>query len=1696
MVKDGRDLTAKCVHLTSLFVLPFLIVCGVLFGDEGARGVLVEDRVEDVLGRGGTQRVWNVVREVEVWDRGRGEVVVEEIEATIVEVGNGICYRDESGGWQVSDPRWVRSDGGFVLEGVGYDLRMGGLAGDVLVYGHGGKTVRLRADRVAVSDGTVEDVIGVVDGDVAGRIDREDASRLIFADAFGAGIDLELECGGGGYHQNVIFHGRPAISGRVDIGRAEIKIYTEVDVSENTVTDGVRVRAGRDRVRDIALAGELRGERGTLSIVGDVDRGGEVVEERLISFGESVVFDSNSVTGSGRDAAVKRVVSGGGGTRYLEESLSYEYFAGAEYPVVWDYAVKPVTGVLESDTVWYARNTYHVTGDFDVDDYELRIEPGTFVKFADGKKLSIGGSGKIIARGKPHMNIVFTSENDNSNGETITGSSGTPARGDWAFIELDDDSEFEYCSVFFSDGVDITGCLAIPFQHNYLYANWQSVYVGSTAIDSSESLSIFNNLIVPDPSSRYVGTYGIYIGGGSTGDIYCYNNTIHTARRGVAIVPTCEYTLTLYNNIFASCSTGIWGIPGFDDTYLSSSNDGFYNNTTDSDVPNSWSPTNKKTTSTNPFYGDSAYNNYLLNDSDPGGMDFVGEGTGTAASYYGDVYEWAVHNLKDVASTRVFSSSKSIPTNTTWNKQTTTCDTGTVDLGYHAPRVDYIIDESDVTVDGGAGTKAVLTIEAGVVIAQDVDASTGAGKVVVDGGDTDGQADGIVCVGDPSGDGYVRWVDLGRVRRYLQAGAVPYGNLQNNIELDGDSEYAFRFCEFVGLGRCVVPSEESGVIRDCKFLLNTRGVDYQGCDGFAISNCLFVGNNMGVRDYDGYGSIANCTFDGNRYGVVVVSDGTLEVTNCLFTGSVKDGGVGHGISYRDSGAILNESYNAFWGNNFDIYDYYASEEIDIDDDTDQDLASDPYDSGWDDFGDRFFLNQGGDCVVEGGYDPRFAGMAFYTTGDDDRCDVAPVDIGYHYPGVVRYVDADSQASPANQDGLGWATSYKYLQDALDEAWTTKVTGIAVAKGTYYPDEDNDDAYTDDRLISFALVDGLGLYGGFAGGVSGEDVFDFDLNSRNFKSNETELSGDIDKNTFLDSNNTYSVVYCESTVPVIFDGFTVKQGNSDDTSTYLKSCGGGILNFGGKLHLRNSKIAGNWALSGGGLYDRNSTGTLVLNCIFADNVAKNVSYGTGGGINCENSSGFEMTNCTVVQNTADLQGGGFVGEDSSTVEIKNSIIWGNTDSFGNADVDSYSQSAIYLEYSDYGVLYELYGTITFDDCISVDPQFSDAANGDFRLKSVTGRWNPVSENWVLDSLTSPCVNLGGTSFDYSLEPTPNGGRINAGAYGNTIEASKVELHTIAVTLATDDGQALPSGAQWIIYYYPEDIPYDGIFRDSGSTIELPYDTYALYCTIVNDYNAPLGLSITAGSGQSTQYTRTYQTLYRYVSTGGSDSNDGKTRQSAFETIGQGISDVPGGGTVTVLSGLYYENLNIPTGKAFTLLGESRPTIDGRGLDSVIKCEYVDSGVTISNFTLQDGDAIRGGGLFISNCSPTIGLCSIEQNFATNNGGYAYGGGIFIQGGSPQINYCTINSNNADGSSGGTGTLGYGGGIYTYLTTAVFTGCTIGTSSANDVAVADDHGDEIYTDTDDGSTKPTYTNCQVRDGFSGDYCQQYMFGPIVN
>ena len=200
-------------------------------------------------------------------------------------------------------------------------------------------------------------------------------------------------------------------------------------------------------------------------------------------------------------------------------------------------------------------------------------------------------------------------------------------------------------------------------------------------------------------------------------------------------------------------------------------------------------------------------------------------------------------------------------------------------------------------------------------------------------------------------------------------------------------------------------------------------------------------------------------------------------------------------------------------------------------------------------------------------------------------------------GGIVYVDAASTAP--SPDGCSWANAFPTLQDALAIA----VSGdqIRVADGTYYPDEGA--GQTDnDRYSTFALIDGVSLYGGYAGyGAPDPDLRDPDPFSNN-----TVLSGEIDGNPPDFDNDAFHVMTAMTiTSPTELSGFTIRDGNSR-----------GNVGFGGGIHIESSSsnlqitdmlFTDNTAFSGGGISAFSSDIT-ITRVTFFDNFV--LSYGGG------------------------------------------------------------------------------------------------------------------------------------------------------------------------------------------------------------------------------------------------------------------------------------------------------------------------------------------------------------------------------------------------------------------------------------------------------------------------------------------------------
>jgi len=196
-----------------------------------------------------------------------------------------------------------------------------------------------------------------------------------------------------------------------------------------------------------------------------------------------------------------------------------------------------------------------------------------------------------------------------------------------------------------------------------------------------------------------------------------------------------------------------------------------------------------------------------------------------------------------------------------------------------------------------------------------------------------------------------------------------------------------------------------------------------------------------------------------------------------------------------------------------------------------------------------------------------------------------------------------------------------------------------------------------------------------------------------------------------------------------------------------------------------------AESAGGIYCYGSSPT-ICNCLIVGNRAYS---DTGGGVYCVDSNAI-FENCTISGNYASLEGAGLYLCDSNVV-IVNSIIWDNLPQ----EIETACGLGPVIAYSDIGGSWPEQGNIGADPCFintgywdlngtPEDPNDDLWVDGDYHLKSQAGRWDPNSQSWVVDGVTSPCIDTGDPNSPVGNEPAPNGNRINMGAYGGTPEAS--------------------------------------------------------------------------------------------------------------------------------------------------------------------------------------------------------------------------------------------------------------------------------------------------------------------------------------
>ena len=265
---------------------------------------------------------------------------------------------------------------------------------------------------------------------------------------------------------------------------------------------------------------------------------------------------------------------------------------------------------------------------------------------------------------------------------------------------------------------------------------------------------------------------------------------------------------------------------------------------------------------------------------------------------------------------------------------------------------------------------------------------------------------------------------------------------------------------------------------------------------------------------------------------------------------------------------------------------------------------------------------------------------------------------------------------------------------------------------------------------------------------------------------------------------------------ILTGFTITNGYGpvDYVGNSPQLAGGAIYCSASSPSISNCIMIGNSAAAGGAVCCSHGARPQIVNCRLTYN------FGQGGAINCRDSAP-EIVNCVVADNQApwycdplgmwclDVYGGGFYCSNCRAT-IRNCTIVGNWASgegdglytygvkpilrncilctgpdeiAGSGAIVTYSTFSCAVAFAEWGYL-DPNGTPD-------DPTDDFYVRGDYHLKSQAGRWDPKSQSWVQDDVTSPCIDAGDPETPIGFEPFPNGGIVNMGVYGGTAEASK-------------------------------------------------------------------------------------------------------------------------------------------------------------------------------------------------------------------------------------------------------------------------------------------------------------------------------------
>ena len=621
----------------------------------------------------------------------------------------------------------------------------------------------------------------------------------------------------------------------------------------------------------------------------------------------------------------------------------------------------------QTNLVFQGDATYHISGFVSVLG-TVTIEGGAVLKFDSDWSTEIVAS-NLVCRTGPYRPAILTSMSDDSVGETISGSSGTPGLGDAIYLDLFESGQcspinnlrFAYAGMAFSDDTAaITNC-------QFLHCG-QIVNLNSFAADAS---AVLDNVLISDLAGFFVYSPG-------TSTTYLNHVTLNNVLSQVTCGPLCLTNCILCNvsgNTFAA-------------RHASGSHNGFYNSTMvgDQAITNADYPF--QTVGGGSFYLASAsvFHGAGTTNVDPAARAELAPRT----TYPPVVYANAT--LSEAA---------------TLGPQAVRDNSGSPDLGYHYDPLDYVFGDSSVAT-------ANVTFTAGTAVGFYYGSSDDLYALAL--------GDSVTASFNGTATAPCRWARYSTVQE-------GNGNWTLSSWLGGIVGQSYSTAAPVvqmAFTGCHELAGEGNFFRDENALLVVSASDSEfyngGVSGYSVSynltNCLFVNDQVGLwENHDAANlTLQNCTMIRGFLYAANTSGGAWPVTivNSAFDETLfymdASGGPTNGY-YTDYNAfLLDTNFNAALASTNQTA-YLGGHEVIV-------TNSYNWQHSW--LG-NYYLPPDSPLIDAGSTTADQLGLYHFTTQTNQVPETnSVVDMGYHY------VATDASGNPLDSNGDGIPD---YLEDA-------------------------------------------------------------------------------------------------------------------------------------------------------------------------------------------------------------------------------------------------------------------------------------------------------------------------------------------------------------------------------------------------------------------------------------------------------------------------------------------------------------------------------------------------------------------------------------------------------------------------------------------------------------------------------------------